>query len=182
MQLQVDALSRKRLAGLLVEELSHGVLVIEGGDMTEVFSLKRALNFEGKVLVHLKHSVQNVLVLALVTPLIADDAEHERDNLTGIVGTTLCKVRVDDHSGEPSHSESEAVSLVALEFHHREIMLETFVEVIVLASPVDVFLKVLVSQVIIDRIQLKIAGYLVLTEDVGTDTTEEKAVSALAHF
>ena len=150
--------------------------------MAEVFRLHCATNLEREVFVHLEQHVRQVNVLAAISPLVADKAEHERNDLATVVRAPASEVGVYNNSGEGSSAECDAPFLVPEELLVSQIAFEAIVETSILTVPVDVVSEVLGAKEVVNGVRYEVTCDVVLTEHITADTSKEDAVSALAHF
>ena len=96
--------------------------------MSEVFALKRAFYLKGKVVVHFKHSVIQVLPFALATPLVSNRPEKYRRKFPKVETMSACVVWIENHASKNNTDCSPSPRLPGEPVHVAKIVLETVVE------------------------------------------------------
>ena len=96
--------------------------------MSEVFALKRAFYLKGKVVVHFKHGVIQVLPFALATPLVPNRPEKYRRQFPKVETMSACVVWIENHASKNNSNRSPSPGLPGEPVHVAEVVLEAVVE------------------------------------------------------
>ena len=145
--------------------------------MTVILILQCSLDLKREVIMHLQHHVQKMIILLLASPCVADECPQYDVNLAQIEAALSCEVRVDNCSCENKATDTIAVLGSAEHFKLGLIGLIVIIEAAVLFVPLDVVANHLDEKVLVLGVSASNAPSVCLSEDVFSNTTEEKQIS-----
>lgn len=146
--------------------------------MSVVLVLQCSLDFKREIVVHFKHHVQQLIVLLLATPCVADQGECQNIELSHIEAALRGEVGVDDGACESKASETPGPLGCTQEQQLLLVRLIAFVEAAILLVPLDVLSQHLDQEILVLRVLTSDTSGVGLTENVFTDSAQEEQISS----